>query len=263
MPDLKQFAEALDHYLRPQTFPVAIRMAREGEALPDRVKRPAQDIGFQVAICQAISMARRYGWVVAVGREDLSCPIAKAVFGFAPMLDYFEEGYACAGMYTETPEAGAVTESQVARFDEGAYEYLLAAPLHRCAFEPHVVMLYGTSAQVMRLVTAALWKRGGRIESGFSGRVDCSDGVIHTMQTGKPQVILPCYGDRIFGQAEEHEMAFSIPAAWLDEVVEGFGGTHRGGVRYPIPAFLRYRGVFPPSYEKMNELWGESSDEEC
>jgi len=262
MPDLKKFAEALDRHVRPHTFPIAIRMVKDGEPLPERVKRPVQDLGFQTAICQGFSIARRYGWPLAIGAEDVSCPGAKEAFGFAPLVDFYVQGYMCAGMYTETPEAGAVTEAAVDKFPEGAYRYLLVAPLHRTAFEPHVVVLYGTPAQVMRLVTAALWKHGGRITSSFSGRIDCADSVITTMRTDQPQVILPCYGDRIFGQAEEHEMAFAVPASWFDEIVEGLEGTHKGGIRYPIPSFLRYEAQWPPTYEELNRRLAEALGED-
>ncbi|RME42062.1 MAG: hypothetical protein D6791_18635 [Chloroflexi bacterium] len=255
MTDVERFAEALQKHLRPASFPVAIKMLKEGEPIPDRVKRPAQDLGFQSAICQGFAIARRYGWPIAIGRDDLSCPLAKAVFGFAPMLDYYQEGHACAGMYTETPEAGQRTEAATPKFEYGEYQYIVLAPIHRCTFEPDVVLIYGTPGQVMRLVTAALWQRGGRIASSFSGRIDCADAVIETMKTGEPQVILPCYGDRIFAQTEDHEMAFAVPAARMDELIAGLEGTHKGGVRYPIPSFLRYTGKFPPTYEKMNELW--------
>jgi hypothetical protein len=30
-------------------------------------------------------------------------------------------------------------------------------------------------------------------------------------------------------------------------------GTHKGGVRYPIPSFLRYTGEFPEHYKKAVE----------
>lgn len=255
MERVNAFAVALQKHVRPASFPIAIKMLREGEPLPERVKRPAKDLGFQSAICQGFSIARRYGWPIAIGREDLSCPLAKVVFGFAPMLDYYQEGHACAGMYTATPEAGARTEAETPKWEYGQYAYVVMAPLHRCTFEPDVVLIYGTSGQVMRLVTAALWKRGGRITSSFSGRIDCADAVIETMRTGEYQVILPCYGDRIFGQTEDHEMAFAVPAARMEELIEGLEGTHKGGIRYPIPSFLRYHGEFPPTYEKMNELW--------
>src|SRR5689334_22571967 len=105
------FAAAIDQHIRPGTFPVAIKMVRPGEALPDKVRRPAADLGFQTAICQGFALAGRYGWSLAIGVEDLSCPLAKAVFGFAPLVDFFEAGHACAGMYTATPAAGAMTEA--------------------------------------------------------------------------------------------------------------------------------------------------------
>ncbi len=257
MPDLKKFADALDEHVRPQSFPIAVRMVEEGEALPPKVKSPARDLGFQTAICQGFAIARRYGWAIAIGAEDLSCPLAKAVFGLAPRLNYYEEGWACAGLYTQTPEAGAITEALTEKFEVGEYKAILIAPLHRTSFEPHVVAMYGTSGQVMRLVTAALWKRGGRITSSFSGRIDCSDSIIATMHSGQPQVILPCYGDRIFAQTDDNEMAFAMPAAWLDEIAAGLEATAQGGIRYPIPSFLRYTGQFPLSYEKMNDLWRE------
>ncbi len=252
---LDTFEQAIAKHIRPATFPVAVRMVPSGEPLPPKVKRPWQDLGIKVAICQAVAFARRYGWVMAVGSEDLSCPLAKAVFGFAPMLDYYEEGHACAGMYTATLEAGAATEAAVARFPYGEYEYLLVAPLHRTNFEPDVIVIYGNSAQVMRLVTAALWKTGGRLTSSFSGRIDCSDSVIVPLQSKKPEVILPCYGDRVFAQTQDDEMAFSLPASWMADIIEGLEGTHKGGIRYPIPNWLRYTGQFPAHYEKMNELW--------
>ena len=52
-------------------------------------------------------MARKYGWVLALGREDISCPLAKAAFGFEPLVEHFTSGCCCEGMYTETATAGA------------------------------------------------------------------------------------------------------------------------------------------------------------
>ncbi len=260
---VSQFAAAIDKHIRPATFPIAVKMVRPGEALPPKTRRPAADMGFQTAICQGFALARRYGWPIAIGVEDLSCPLAKAVFGFAPRVDFYEQGHACAGMYTATPAAGAMTEAAVDKFPYRAYEYIVLAPLHRCSFEPDVVLIYGTSAQVMRLVTAALWKTGGRLEASFSGRIDCADAVITTMQKDKPNVVLPCYGDRVFAQTEEHEMAFAVPASWFGEIIEGLEGTHQGGIRYPIPNFLRYTGQYPEHYNVLNEKLDEARGEQA
>ena len=260
--DLKPLDEALTRHIRPANFPIAIRMMAHGEALPPKVKRPNADLGEQIAICQGFAMSRRYGWAMAVGREDISCPLAKAVWGFEPLTHYFMNGMTCAGMYTETPAAGVVTEMAVDKWETGQWEAVISAPLHRATFEPHVILIYGNSAQVMRLVAARLWKTGGRLNSSFSARIDCADAVITTMKTDECQVILPCYGDRVFAQTEDGEMGFAMPASKVDMVLEGLEGTHQGGVRYPIPSFLRYTGQYPDHYMKMEQIWaGDAPDE--
>lgn len=261
MPDqLQALNDALNQHVRPATFPVAIRMIAPDESFPDRTKRPKQDMDAQIAICQGFAMSRRYGWAIGVEKDDISCPLAKAVWGFEPMLDYFMTGMTCAGMYTETPAAGAISEMQVDKWEHGQWKGVVSAPLHRANFEPHVILIYGNSAQVMRLVTARLYSTGGRISSSFSGRIDCADAVITTMKTDECQVILPCYGDRVFAQTEDGEMGFTVPASKIDLILKGLEGTHEGGVRYPIPSFLRYTGQYPDHYMKMEELWSEQRD---
>jgi uncharacterized protein (DUF169 family) len=251
--DLTKFSDALAQHVRLASFPVAARMVRPGEPLPARVKHPFKDMNIKVATCQAISMARRYGWVVAMGDEDISCPLTAVVFGFRQASEFYLKGGACAGMYTESEEAGIRSEEQVEKFSFGEFEYILVAPLHRTAFEPEVIIIYANPAQVLRLLSAALWKSGGRLTSSFGGRIDCAEEIIVPLRSGKCEVILPCFGDRIFAQTQDHEMAFSIPISKVEEIAEGLAGTHKGGVRYPIPSFLRYSGEFPEQYTKVVE----------
>ena len=108
--DLAKLTDALAQHVRLGSFPVAVRMVKPGEQLPERVKRPAQSLKIKAATCQAIAMASRYGWVVAVGDEDISCPLTAVVFGFRKARDYNMKGQACAGMYTETKRAGIRSE---------------------------------------------------------------------------------------------------------------------------------------------------------
>ncbi|MGZ4164847.1 MAG: DUF169 domain-containing protein, partial [Tumebacillaceae bacterium] len=88
---------------------------------------------------------------------------------------------------------------------------------------------------------------------------DCADIVIKTIQTGEPHVILPCYGDRLFGQTQDNEMAFTIPFARMQELSEGLDGTHKGGIRYPIPHFLRYEAEFLATYEELKRLFKQTT----
>ncbi len=255
MIDVKTADRELQTYIRPQTFPVAIRMLAPGEPIPDKARRPARDFKKLSMNCQVIDMARRYGWMIALTREDHICSLGIAALGFEKPTHLHSSGTLCEGMYTETKEAGQLSEAAVDRFGPGEYYALLVAPLDRATFEPHLVCIYANPAQVMRLTQAALWKRGGKIASAFGGRVDCSEIIVTTMRTDRPQVILPCSGDRIFGQTQDHEMAFTIPWGQMEEIVEGLRGTHNGGIRYPITQFMEYEAKLPPRYMEANRVW--------
>jgi hypothetical protein len=56
---------------------------------------------------------------------------------------------------------------------------------------------------------------------------------------------------------QDFEMAFAIPHKQIDKIVTGLQGTHKGGVRYPIPFFMNWEATFPPKYVELEKLWKE------
>jgi uncharacterized protein (DUF169 family) len=245
----------LEKHLRVQTFPVGVRTFAPGEPLPKKAKRPAKDLGVKVAICQAIGFARRHGWTLAFDGGDLSCPVAKATFGFAERNEYYTSGALADGMYASCREAGARFEEALDKYAPGEAGAIVVGPLSRIDFEPDTVVVYGNSAQAMRLVNAFLFEKGGTVRSETSGRGDCTELVIRAARAKEPQFILPCNGDRIFGMTGDDEMAFTFPFGMAEQAVKGLEGTHKGGVRYPIPVFLKYQAEFPKSYQELEKLW--------
>src|SRR3989449_476381 len=147
MIDVKTADRELQTYIRPQTFPVAIRMLKPGEAIPDRAKRPARDFKKLSMNCQVIDMARRYGWMIALTREDHICSLGIAALGFEKPTHLHNSGTLCEGMYTATKEAGVRSEAAVDKFAPGEFACLLVAPLDRAPFEPHLVCIYANPAQ--------------------------------------------------------------------------------------------------------------------
>ena len=258
---MKILNEALNQYIHPETFPLAIKMAKKGEPLPEKIKRPVKDLEVEVATCQGFSLVRRYGWSLAIFGEDISCPLTKVAFGFEKEVKYFTDGLACEGMYTVSQETGKKTESEVPKFGYKEYESIWMAPVGRANFTPDVICLYGNSAQVMRFLTAALYKSGRYLVSRSAGRIDCADIVIETMKTGRAHYRLPCYGDRIFGLTQDYEMVFAYPFGFSDALIEGLEGTHKGGVRYPIPSFLRFQAQYPEKYQKLAVCWKKKGGE--
>jgi len=58
--DVKQTTDTLNFYIRPQTFPLALKLCSSESELPDKVRVPMRDLGYQIALCQGIGLARRY-----------------------------------------------------------------------------------------------------------------------------------------------------------------------------------------------------------
>jgi uncharacterized protein (DUF169 family) len=257
------YDDALNTYLRLASFPVAVRFLKSWDEAPPKARRPARDLGNTFTTCQAISFSRRYGWILALGREDSSCVLGAMALGLEKRLPHYTDGNLCIDLYTESLEAGRLSEESVPKLREGAYVGIVTAPLAKATFTPDVVIIYGNSAQIMRLGQAVLWKRGGVMNSVFRGRIDCADLAIAPKTTGEAQMVVPCTGDRIFGQVQDHEVAFSFPYSMIDEVVQGLEATHKAGAcRYPVTNWLNYTGGFPPSYDKYRAMLDEAGPPE-
>lgn len=235
--DPKQVESTLNFYIRPQTFPLALKLCASEEELPEKVRRPARDFGYKIALCQGIGMARRFGWTLAIGKEDQCCILGAATMGFV----------------SEVPEA--LPASPEKTLDFGKYSHLLVSPLYSVSFEPDVLLIYGNSAQAMRLVHAAspgtaeakipTPGRGG-IPAIASGGMDCGDIVARTTKSNECHFILPSGGDRVFGSTQDHEVIFTAPWSKVETVMQGLENTHKAGFRYPVLTNLRCRPELPP-----------------
>ena len=227
--DVKEVNDTLNFYVRPQTFPLALKLCRSESELPERVRMPVRDLGYQITLCQGIGLARRFGWTMAIGNEDQCCIGGAAAMGFL----------------SEAPTVPQASSEKTLQF--GKYSHLLIAPLHNATFEPDVVVIYGNSAQAMRLVQAAGGGQG--ISTVASGTMDCGDIVARTSRSDECQFILPSGGDRVFGSTQDHEVIFTMPRSKVEAVLKGLEDTHKAGFRYPILTDLRHRPALPPFLE--------------
>ncbi|MBV8454791.1 MAG: DUF169 domain-containing protein, partial [Deltaproteobacteria bacterium] len=96
---------------------------------------------------------------MAVGRNDVICPLSAIAFGFRKPNDEYLRG-AAVGLYCESEEAAAKLGAGNSNQERTAMYALRRWRAPR--FEPHVVAVYANSAQVLRLVHASLYHRGGR-----------------------------------------------------------------------------------------------------
>ncbi len=259
MTDWNTVQKTLEEFIRPLSFPVAIKLLKSEEEIPEKARRPLRQMKKKIAICQGIGMARKLGWVVAMGKEDMQCSLGAAPFGFFKNIDFFNEGNLANGMFTSSLEKGKKQEDLIDRFDYGLYSHILVAPLSRCVFEPDILMVYGNPAQIMRLIQGALFNEGGAIHSSAMGRLGCAS-LITVKKNDECRYLVPGNGDRIFGMTQDHEMSFMIPISKVETVLDGLAKTHKTGIRYPITSLFDFEATLPPSYQEQMKIWEDDGE---
>ncbi len=190
MATVQELKTGLNEFFRPLTFPLAITMLKSEAEIPERTRRPLEQMGKEVAICQGIGMARKYSWAIAMGKEDMQCSLGVAPFGFFKDIDFYNQGNLSAGMFTISPEVGKTKEDLVDRFDHGIFSHILVAPLQYTTFEPDLFMVYGSPAQIMRLIQGTLYNEGGAVYSSAMGRLGCA-AIITSIKEDKCRYIVP------------------------------------------------------------------------
>jgi len=223
--NLKQANETLNTYIKPQTFPLALKLCQSESELPEKTRMPMRDMGYQITLCQGYGIARRFRWVLALGKEDQCCVGGASTMGFL----------------AERPN-----EEEDKRLETGKYSHLLIAPTETADFEPDLILLYVDSAQAMRLAQSASRSDGESVSSVATGTGDCGDVVARTTRSGQCQFILPSGGDRVFGGTQDDELIFTIPGSKIEDVMNGLGETHKGGFRYPVLTDMRHAPALPP-----------------
>jgi uncharacterized protein (DUF169 family) len=257
--DHREMAKFIRDDLRLKTFPVAAKFLMEGDAFPEKARRPAGAMGKRIAICQGVTMARNYGWTVGLAREDVMCTPAAIAFGLSvsenppeSLAELFTEVRFC-----ETAESAGKETATMHHFKGGEIRGIVLAPLEKAGFSPDVVMCYGNPAQMMRLAQAWSYVSGDRVEGWFGGKVECDEYLIAPFKSGTPRMVIPGQGERIFAMTQDDEMAFALPGAGLAELVRGLKEAAKPiGARYPVTPYQNFEPDFPRAHKELGKKLG-------
>jgi uncharacterized protein (DUF169 family) len=255
----KEVSDGFQNALRLKTFPVAAKFIKNKADIPERARRPSVALGKKIAICQGVTMARNYGWTVALTREDVICVPAAIVFGFSESTD---QPASLAGLFTEINfsrniELGLKETSSMTRFGKGEIEAILMAPLEKASFQPDTILIYGNPAQVMRLNQAWSYMSGERVSGHFSGKVECDEYLIAPFKMQSARVVIPGNGERIFAGTQDDEMAFAFPGKSLFEFADALKAAGKAiGVRYPVTPYQNFQPEFPKAHKELGKELG-------
>lgn len=111
---------------------------------------------------------------------------------------------------------------------------IIIAPLDKDKFEPEVVLVYGNSAQIMMLLCGLQKEKYERFDFHFIGEGACADSLGECYKTGRPQLAIPCYGERAMGQVSDDEIILALPPAEIPRALAGLKKLSKIGLKYPI-----------------------------
>lgn len=233
--------KSLEEILRPHTYPLAVKLVKDESEFPERTRRPEQ----KIALCQALTMSRRYGWTMGITEEDSGCPAASLNYRWTSIADESIMKQFLLGVGYVSDEAAVKTLLEnMDRLEPGKYGGVVVSPLTRTKIAPDLILVYGNPAQTMRLIQGAMYKDGKKLKSELIGFVaSCTGGIVRTFNTGEYQVVIPGNGDRVFAATYDDEMLFTIPADKAEEIITGLKAQRVA--KYPVPVNLPMPPPFP------------------
>ena len=257
--DLTHFGQAVDTYVRPGTPPVAVRLLDSADEIPERARMPLRDFGVKMPLCQGMALARRHGLVMAMGKDDMLCPLGAVAMGLLSAGEGFLDGRFGIPYWASSQEATAGLAQGMARLEYGRHTHVVVAPLERTAFEPQVLVVYGDPAQVGRMIQAVVYVTGQPVVSRSTGGTACAEQIARTLLTNQCQAVIAGAGERALALTQDHEMSLALPARMAGAFADALQETHKRGVRYPTRSYLTFGASMPPNFERLTEYLKEDS----
>lgn len=224
MTDLGQFSEELAERLMLTYEPVGVTLYRTGDALPEDLPFYGKALK---SYCQALIMAGK-GEPLLLEKDQMGCKLGTSVLGFEDEMDrYLDDGVLekyGVGLY-ETEEASAATILKSTYLEKGSTRAALIAPLSMFKETPQVVIVTANSEQIMWLLYAVNYKRGGQMNLPQSGGAlgGCADITALPMMEGIPNVTFLGLGCRIKSAIDPCDLMMGMPGKDIGMVSEHIG----------------------------------------
>ncbi len=223
--ELRDLARALVETLKLESAPVAVRLLRDGDGIPDGVRLAPEPLRH----CQAIDRGSRGEvWWLDVAHQ--ACFAARAALGMAPFPEKvangqvpFEHGLAI------SQEVAARIMAEIPKLPQGTVVGEIVGALDRFPIAPEVVILKATPFQAMWVANALLFDSGGpRASATFAGmQASCADVTTVPILSGRMNVSPGCYGCRSAGGLRPEQMYVGLPYFLLSGVVTNLNGLRK------------------------------------
>lgn len=253
MSNVKEYNEYgmyIESSLALKSSPLAIKMLKTDDEIPEDALRPKRDRGYHWAQCQAFSISRYQDRTVAMLKEDNWC--------WGPLFAYGLVKPEVAGKFPALQNDLKI----IPMIEYGKYIGILSSPLKGCTFEPDFIMIYSDAAQLRHMLHVLSFIGEGMVDSPVYPVASCALSVVPALN-GKSCITLPDPGEVGRAFAKDDEIIYSLPADKVEKLVSqlrSFDDMKRG---HKNGAFIELRSDFsrPDFYKDLFRECGLDADD--
>ena len=201
--------------------PVGIALYRDTDALPTDIPFTQKELK---SYCQALVLAGE-GEVLLLRKEQMGCKLGTSVLGFEKDKDmeaYLDDGVLekyGVGLFG-SEEASADTILNSIYLEKGKTQAAFIAPLSEFQQKPQVVIFTANSEQVMWLLYALNYEKGGKMNLPQSGGAlgGCSDITALPLLKGSANITFLGLGCRMKSAVDPCHLMLGIPGGQLEKI---------------------------------------------
>ena len=230
MSDFQQISHDLVKRLSLRYEPVGITLYKETDALPEGISFTQKDLK---SYCLALILAGE-GEILLLKKEQMGCKLGTSVLGFEKDMEaYLDDGVLekyGVGLF-ETEEASAATILKSTYLEKGKTRSAFIVPLSEFKQKPQVVVFTANSEQVMWLLYALNYEKGGQMDLPQSGGAlgGCADITALPMLEGITNITFLGLGCRLKSSIEPCDLMLGSPGNQIDII-----HTHISDMEKPI-----------------------------
>ena len=232
MTDYVKLVSEVEDRLRLRTKVIAYKKLDRSEDL-DRIPG-VHRIDHPFNFCQVPDMVRTHEWTVGVTRDDPMGNRCRNFCGLGEAADdsIWVEAAVMATTWMPNHEESLKQQADYPRMPAG--EAIVLSPLTEGIFEPEVILIYASAAQIMMILCGLQKRKYEEFHFSFLGEGDCTNSLARCYTTGKPAIGLGCYGERAMGQMMDGEIILALPPGEVERAVLGLRDLAELGFKYPI-----------------------------
>ena len=219
MSDLATIAQDLTRSLDLKYVPVGVTLFTEENSFPAGLSFADENLK---SYCQAVVLAGE-GKTLLLRKEQMGCKLGTSVLGFEEEMEAFLddgvlEKYGV-GLFA-TEEASAETLLKSTYLEKGKTRAALIAPVNVFQETPEAIVFTADSQQVMWLLYAVNYEKGGRMELPQSGGAlgGCADITAWPLRFGQANVTFLGLGCRVKSAIDACHLMLGMPGTMLENV---------------------------------------------